>query len=132
MKRLLMGNILPREYTIAIKGILSLFIVGTHLCSTCMPGEATLWLRLCSALTPLALSLFLFLWSWSHGSTTVSIGSSRQSWLFLLAWLAEETTLGIAEALSLFLRVSLFAPDRSHRSKYIHDGDALLMAQTVF
>ncbi len=60
MKRLPMGNILPREYTIAIKGILSLFIVGTHLCSTCMPGEATLWLRLCSALTPLALSLFFF------------------------------------------------------------------------
>ena len=31
---------LPKEYTVAIKGILSLFIVGTHLCATCAPGEA--------------------------------------------------------------------------------------------
>ncbi|EWC92546.1 acyltransferase family protein [Porphyromonas catoniae] len=51
---------LPKEYTIAIKGILSLFIVGTHLCATCAPGEASLWLQLCSALTPLALAFFFF------------------------------------------------------------------------
>ena len=51
---------LPKEYTVAIKGILSLFIVGTHLCATCAPGEASLWLQLCSALTPLALAFFFF------------------------------------------------------------------------
>jgi membrane protein len=52
---------LPKEFSVALKGALSLFIVGTHISSLCQPDEALLWLRLCNLLTPLALVFFFFL-----------------------------------------------------------------------
>jgi len=52
---------LPKEFSVALKGALSLFIVGTHISSLCQPDEALLWLRVCNLLTPLALVFFFFL-----------------------------------------------------------------------
>lgn len=52
---------LPKPYTQAIKGFLSLIIVGTHISATLLPTEASpLWLRLSNVLTPIALALFFF------------------------------------------------------------------------
>ncbi|MBF1363408.1 MAG: acyltransferase family protein [Porphyromonadaceae bacterium] len=52
---------MPKEFSVALKGALSLFIVGTHISSLCQPDEALLWLRVCNLLTPLALVFFFFL-----------------------------------------------------------------------
>jgi len=52
---------LPKEFSVALKGALSLFIVGTHISSLCQPDETLLWLRVCNLLTPLALVFFFFL-----------------------------------------------------------------------
>ena len=45
----------------ALKGLLSLFIVGTHLSAYLQSSETFLWLRLCNLLTPLSLVFFFFL-----------------------------------------------------------------------
>lgn len=59
--RNMQGSTLPKAYSQALKGLLALVIVGTHVSASLMPTEATpLWLRLSSALTPLALALFFF------------------------------------------------------------------------
>ena len=52
---------LPKEFSVALKGALSLFIVGTHISSLCQPDETLLWLRVCNLLTPLSLVFFFFL-----------------------------------------------------------------------
>ncbi|MBF1377970.1 MAG: acyltransferase family protein [Porphyromonadaceae bacterium] len=52
---------MPKEFSVALKGALSLLIVGTHISSLCQPDEALLWLRVCNLLTPLALVFFFFL-----------------------------------------------------------------------
>ncbi|WP_188808417.1 acyltransferase family protein [Porphyromonas pasteri] len=52
---------MPKEFSVALKGALSLFIVGTHISSLCQPDETLLWLRVCNLLTPLALVFFFFL-----------------------------------------------------------------------
>ena len=57
----MVDSTLPKEFSVALKGALSLFIVGTHISSLCQPDEALLWLRLCNLLTPLALVFFFFL-----------------------------------------------------------------------
>lgn len=57
----MVDSTLPKEFSVALKGTLSLFIVGTHISSLCQPDEALLWLRVCNLLTPLALVFFFFL-----------------------------------------------------------------------
>ena len=57
----MVDSTLPKEFSVALKGALSLFIVGTHISSLCQPDEALLWLRVCNRLTPLALVFFFFL-----------------------------------------------------------------------
>ena len=57
----MVDSTLPKEFSVALKGVLSLFIVGTHISSLCQPDEAFLWLRVCNLLTPLALVFFFFL-----------------------------------------------------------------------
>ena len=57
----MVDSTLPKEVSVALKGALSLFIVGTHISSLCQPDEALLWLRVCNLLTPLALVFFFFL-----------------------------------------------------------------------
>ena len=57
----MVDSTLPKEFSVALKGALSLFIVGTHVSSLCQPDEALLWLRVCNLLTPLALVFFFFL-----------------------------------------------------------------------
>ena len=57
----MVDSTLPKEFSVALKGALSLFIVGTHISSLCRPDEALLWLRVCNLLTPLALVFFFFL-----------------------------------------------------------------------
>ncbi|WP_288470345.1 acyltransferase family protein [uncultured Porphyromonas sp.] len=52
---------MPKEFSVALKGALSLFIVGTHISSLCQPDETLLWLRVCNLLTPLSLVFFFFL-----------------------------------------------------------------------
>ena len=56
----MVDSTLPKEFSVALKGALSLFIVGTHISSLCQPDEALLWLRVCNLLTPLALVFFFF------------------------------------------------------------------------
>lgn len=57
----MVDSTLPKEFSVALKGALSLFIVGTHISSLCQPDEALLWLRVCNLLTPLSLVFFFFL-----------------------------------------------------------------------
>ena len=57
----MVDSTLPKEFSVALKGALSLFIVGTHISSLCEPHEALLWMRVCNLLTPLALVFFFFL-----------------------------------------------------------------------
>lgn len=57
----MVDSTLPKEFSVALKGVLSLLIVGTHISSLCQPDEALLWLRVCNLLTPLALVFFFFL-----------------------------------------------------------------------
>lgn len=57
----MVDSTLPKEFSVALKGALSLLIVGTHISSLCQPDEALLWLRVCNLLTPLALVFFFFL-----------------------------------------------------------------------
>ena len=52
---------LPKAYSQALKGFLSLVIVGTHLRDFLTASEAVpLWISLSSLLTPLALGLYFF------------------------------------------------------------------------
>lgn len=57
----MVGSTLPKDYSVALKGLLSLFIVGTHISARLLPEETFLWLRLCNLLTPLSLVFFFFL-----------------------------------------------------------------------
>ena len=57
----MVDSTLPKDYSIALKGLLSLFIVGTHISARFQPEDTFLWLRLCNLLTPLSLVFFFFL-----------------------------------------------------------------------
>lgn len=57
----MVDSTLPKEYSVALKGLLSLFIVGTHLSAHFQPEDTFLWLRLCNLLTPLSLVFYFFL-----------------------------------------------------------------------
>ena len=57
----MVDSTLPKEYSVALKGILSLFIVGSHISGWLQPNETLLWLRICNLLTPLSLVFFFFL-----------------------------------------------------------------------
>lgn len=57
----MVDSTLPKEYSIALKGLLSLFIVGTHISARFQPEDTFLWLRLSTLLTPLSLVIFFFL-----------------------------------------------------------------------
>lgn len=57
----MVGSTLPKDYSVALKGLLSLFIVGTHISAHLLPEETFLWLRLSALLTPLSLVFFFFL-----------------------------------------------------------------------
>lgn len=57
----MVDSTLPKDYSVALKGLLSLFIVGTHISARLLPEETFLWLRLSALLTPLSLVFFFFL-----------------------------------------------------------------------
>ena len=56
----MVDSTLPKEYSVALKGLLSLFIVGTHISIYLQSTETFLWLRLSTLLTPLSLVFFFF------------------------------------------------------------------------
>jgi len=101
---------LPKEFSVALKGALSLFIVGTHISSLCQPDEALLWLRLCNLLTPLALVFFFFLSGYglmtqlrlrTLRTPTTSPGSLWAGWLPRRLW-------GLLKPFLFFYAVALF------------------------
>lgn len=52
---------LPKDYSQALKGLLALVIIGTHVSASMRLTEDTpYWLRLCNVLVPLALGLYFF------------------------------------------------------------------------
>jgi len=101
---------LPKEFSVALKGALSLFIVGTHISSLCQPDEALLWLRLCNLLTPLALVFFFFLSGYglmtqlrlrTLRTPTTSPGALWAGWLPRRLW-------GLLKPFLFFYAVALF------------------------
>ena len=101
---------LPKEFSVALKGALSLFIVGTHISSLCQPDEALLWLRLCNLLTPLALVFFFFLSGYglmtqlrlrTLRTPTTSPGALWAGWLPRRLW-------GLTKPFLFFYAVALF------------------------
>lgn len=106
----MVDSTLPREFSVALKGALSLFIVGTHISSLCQPDEALLWLRLCNLLTPLALVFFFFLSGYglmtqlrlrTLRTPTTSPGSLWAGWLPRRLW-------GLLKPFLFFYAVALF------------------------
>lgn len=106
----MVDSTLPKEFSVALKGALSLFIVGTHISSLCQPDEALLWLRLCNLLTPLALVFFFFLSGYglmtqlrlhTLRTPTTSPGSLWAGWLPRRLW-------GLLKPFLFFYAVALF------------------------
>lgn len=106
----MVDSTLPKEFSVALKGALSLFIVGTHISSLCQPDEALLWLRLCNLLTPLALVFFFFLSGYGLmtqlrlrilRTPTTSPGSLWAGWLPRRLW-------GLLKPFLFFYAVALF------------------------
>ena len=106
----MVDSTLPKEFSVALKGALSLFIVGTHISSLCQPDEALLWLRLCNLLTPLALVFFFFLSGYglmtqlrlrTLRTPTTSPGTLWAGWLPRRLW-------GLIKPFLFFYAVALF------------------------
>ena len=106
----MVDSTLPKEFSVALKGALSLFIVGTHISSLCQPDEALLWLRVCNLLTPLALVFFFFLSGYglmtqlrlrTLRTPTTSPGSLWAGWLPRRLW-------GLLKPFLFFYAVALF------------------------
>lgn len=106
----MVDSTLPKEFSVALKGVLSLFIVGTHISSLCQPDEALLWLRLCNLLTPLALVFFFFLSGYglmtqlrlrTLRTPTTSPGALWAGWLPRRLW-------GLLKPFLFFYAVALF------------------------
>ena len=106
----MVDSTLPKEFSVALKGALSLFIVGTHISSLCQPDEALLWLRLCNLLTPLALVFFFFLSGYglmtqlrlrTLRTPTTSPGALWAGWLPRRLW-------GLLKPFLFFYAVALF------------------------
>ena len=106
----MVDSTLPKEFSVALKGALSLFIVGTHISSLCQPDEALLWLRLCNLLTPLALVFFFFLSGYglmtqlrlrTLRTPTTSPGALWAGWLPRRLW-------GLTKPFLFFYAVALF------------------------
>ena len=106
----MVDSTLPKEFSVALKGALSLFIVGTHISSLCQPDEALLWLRLCNLLTPLALVFFFFLSGYglmtqlrlrTLRTPTTSPGTLWAGWLPRRLW-------GLLKPFLFFYAVALF------------------------
>jgi len=102
---------LPKEFSVALKGALSLFIVGTHISSLCQPDEALLWLRVCNLLTPLALVFFFFLSGYglmtqlrlrTLRTSTTSPATLWAGWLPRRLW-------GLTKPFLFFYAVALFS-----------------------
>ena len=106
----MVDSTLPKEFSVALKGALSLFIVGTHISSLCQPDEALLWLRVCNFLTPLALVFFFFLSGYglmtqlrlrTLRTPTTSPGALWAGWLPRRLW-------GLTKPFLFFYAVALF------------------------
>ena len=106
----MVDSTLPKEFSVALKGALSLFIVGTHISSKCQPDEALLWLRVCNLLTPLSLILFFFLSGYglmtqlrlrTLGTPTTSPAILWAGWLPRRLW-------GLLKPFLFFYAVALF------------------------
>ena len=106
----MVDSTLPKEFSVALKGALSLFIVGTHISSLCQPDEALLWLRVCNLLTPLALVFFFFLSGYglmtqlrlrTLRTPTTSPGALWAGWLPRRLW-------GLTKPFLFFYAVALF------------------------
>lgn len=106
----MVDSTLPKEFSVALKGALSLFIVGTHISSLCQSDEALLWLRLCNLLTPLALVFFFFLSGYglmtqlrlrTLRTPTTSPGTLWAGWLPRRLW-------GLIKPFLFFYAVALF------------------------
>ena len=106
----MVDSTLPKEFSVALKGALSLFIVGTHISSLCQPDEALLWLRLCNLLTPVALVFFFFLSGYglmtqlrlrTLRTPTTSPGTLWAGWLPRRLW-------GLIKPFLFFYAVALF------------------------
>ena len=106
----MVDSTLPKEFSVALKGALSLLIVGTHISSLCQPDEALLWLRLCNLLTPLALVFFFFLSGYglmtqlrlrTLRTPTTSPGALWAGWLPRRLW-------GLTKPFLFFYAVALF------------------------
>ena len=107
----MVDSTLPKEFSVALKGALSLFIVGTHISSLCQPDEALLWLRLCNLLTPLALVFFFFLSGYglmtqlrlrTLRTSTTSPATLWAGWLPRRLW-------GLTKPFLFFYAVALFS-----------------------
>ena len=106
----MVDSTLPKEFSVALKGALSLLIVGTHISSLCQPDEALLWLRVCNLLTPLALVFFFFLSGYglmtqlrlrTLRTPTTSPGTLWAGWLPRRLW-------GLIKPFLFFYAVALF------------------------
>ena len=106
----MVDSTLPKEFSVALKGALSLLIVGTHISSLCQPDEALLWLRVCNLLTPLALVFFFFLSGYglmtqlrlrTLRTPTTSPGALWAGWLPRRLW-------GLTKPFLFFYAVALF------------------------
>lgn len=107
----MVDSTLPKEFSVALKGALSLFIVGTHISSLCQPDEALLWLRVCNLLTPLALVFFFFLSGYglmtqlrlrTLRTSTTSPATLWAGWLPRRLW-------GLTKPFLFFYAVALFS-----------------------
>ena len=107
----MVDSTLPKEFSVALKGALSLFIVGTHISSLCQPDEALLWLRVCNLLTPLALVFFFFLSGYglmtqlrlrTLRTSTTSPATPWAGWLPRRLW-------GLTKPFLFFYAVALFS-----------------------
>ena len=106
----MVDSTLPKEFSVALKGALSLFIVGTHISSLCEPHEALLWMRVCNLLTPLALVFFFFLSGYglmtqlrlrTLRTSTTSPSALWKGWLPRRLW-------GLLKPFLFFYAVALF------------------------
>lgn len=107
----MVDSTLPKEFSVALKGALSLFIVGTHISSLCQPDETLLWLRVCNLLTPLALVFFFFLSGYglmtqlrlrTLRTSTTSPATLWAGWLPRRLW-------GLTKPFLFFYAVALFS-----------------------
>lgn len=106
----MVDSTLPKDYSVALKGLLSLFIVGTHISARLLPEETFLWLRLSALLTPLSLVFFFFLSGYGlmtqHRLRTLRTPSATPSELWK-GWLTRRLW-GLVKPFLFFYVVAVF------------------------